>query len=296
MKFHPVKLKFGLLCTILVAMGCFLEGGYAFGVGGHGTSMPFEGKEAADTNASTMGYLTSTQALADYATIIVDLKKTLKAEKCPVVVFGASYGGMLTAWFRLKYPHLSIGALASSAPILNLDDIAPTYSFGSIITKDFRMCNAINSLPGEADTVSRIAAVANYMSQNQCTDGFGRLTNLTATPNPRYCTEMMFPISNPPGTMIRPSSFDFKSYSRECYHRYGVLLRQHWLTTDFGVNEMKTALMDFGSNIIFSNGLRDPWSSGGVLANISESIVAINTEEGESLQNAFFSALTIKQK
>ncbi|GLJ47240.1 hypothetical protein SUGI_0997170 [Cryptomeria japonica] len=138
MKFHPVKLKFGLLCTILVAMGCFLEGGYAFGVGGHGTSMPFEGKEAADTNASTMGYLTSTQALADYATIIVDLKKTLKAEKCPVVVFGASYGGMLTAWFRLKYPHLSIGALASSAPILNLDDIAPTYSFGSIITKDFR--------------------------------------------------------------------------------------------------------------------------------------------------------------
>ncbi|GLJ47238.1 hypothetical protein SUGI_0997150 [Cryptomeria japonica] len=30
-----VKLKFGLVCTILVAMGCFLEGGYAFVVGGH---------------------------------------------------------------------------------------------------------------------------------------------------------------------------------------------------------------------------------------------------------------------
>ncbi|GLJ47247.1 hypothetical protein SUGI_0997320 [Cryptomeria japonica] len=146
------------------------------------------------------------------------------------------------------------------------------------------MCNAINSLPREADTVSRIAATANYMNRGQCLD----LSPLNLTYNGwiwKYCMKMMFPISNRPGTMLRPSNFDFKSHSKECCHRYGVLPRQHWVTTEFGVHEMKTALKDFGSNLIFSNGLRDPWSSGGVLANISESIVAITTEEGRKSED-----------
>ena len=42
---------------------------------------------------STFGYLTSEQALADYATVITDFKKNLSAENSPVIVFGASYAG-----------------------------------------------------------------------------------------------------------------------------------------------------------------------------------------------------------
>ncbi|MFS7921594.1 putative lysosomal Pro-Xaa carboxypeptidase [Helianthus anomalus] len=61
-------------------------------------------------NSKTLGYLSSTQALADYATLIVDLKNNLTAIDSPVIVFGGSYGGMLAAWFRLKYPHVAIGA------------------------------------------------------------------------------------------------------------------------------------------------------------------------------------------
>lgn len=58
--------------------------------------MPFGGnKDVAYANASTLGYLSSTQALADYATLIIDLKKNLTAIDSPVVVFGGSYGGSM---------------------------------------------------------------------------------------------------------------------------------------------------------------------------------------------------------
>lgn len=105
----------------------------------YGKSIPYGGdKNEAYANSSTLGYLSSTQALADYAALIIDLKKNLTAEDSPVVVFGGSYGGMLAAWFRLKYPHVAIGALASSAPILYFDDITSPYSFNDIVTQDFR--------------------------------------------------------------------------------------------------------------------------------------------------------------
>jgi lysosomal Pro-X carboxypeptidase len=46
---------------------------------------------------------------------------------------------VLASWFRLKYPHVAIGALASSAPILYFDDITPQDGYFSIVTKDFRV-------------------------------------------------------------------------------------------------------------------------------------------------------------
>lgn len=50
---------------------------------------------------------------------------------------------VLAAWMRLKYPHIAIGALASSAPILQFEDIVPTETFYNIVSNDFRVTCAI---------------------------------------------------------------------------------------------------------------------------------------------------------
>nr|GFB64957.1 lysosomal Pro-X carboxypeptidase-like [Tanacetum cinerariifolium] len=44
-------------------------------------------------NETLRGYFNSAQALADYAEILVHLKKKLHAHKSPIIVVGGSYGG-----------------------------------------------------------------------------------------------------------------------------------------------------------------------------------------------------------
>ena len=48
--------------------------------------------------------------MADYAELVTYLKNTVKgAKQSPVIAFGGSYGGMLAAWFRIKFPHICDG-------------------------------------------------------------------------------------------------------------------------------------------------------------------------------------------
>ncbi|CAL5352703.1 unnamed protein product [Camellia sinensis] len=61
---------------------------------------------------------------------------------------------------------------------------------------------------------------------------------------------------------------------------YGVPPRPHWVTTYYGGHDINMVLKRFASNIIFSNGLRDPYSSEGVLKDISNSVVAVRTVNG----------------
>lgn len=63
--------------------------------------MPFGSKEEAYKDAKSLSYLTTEQAIADFATLIIDLKRNMSAEDSPVVLFGGSYGGskILTSLF-----------------------------------------------------------------------------------------------------------------------------------------------------------------------------------------------------
>ena len=71
-----------------------------------------------------MKYLSSKQALADLASFRQFIVSTMKlTEENKWISFGGSYPGSLSAWFRLKYPHLVHGAISCSAPMLALVDI-----------------------------------------------------------------------------------------------------------------------------------------------------------------------------
>ncbi|GAB2300736.1 hypothetical protein Dimus_034773 [Dionaea muscipula] len=332
----------------------------------YGKSVPYgDDKEIAYKNASTQGYLSSTQALADYATLILDLKKNLSAIESPVVVFGGSYGGMLAAWFRLKYPHVAIGALASSAPILNFESLASPYSFNNIITQDFKgesencykvvkeswteiddtakqpgglerlqesfrlcknpftadslatwlgtafaytamtdyptpsnflnplpaypvrqMCKAIDDPKMGNDTFAKLRGAVdiyyNYTGNVQCFDlddhsdkhGLDEWTW-------QACTEMILPTdANSEESIFPASKYNYSDQDTYCKSAFGVGPRPHWITTEYGGRDIKRVLRRYGSNIIFFNGMRDPWSGGGVLNDISDSIIAIVAKEG----------------
>ncbi|EYC16009.1 hypothetical protein Y032_0035g3092 [Ancylostoma ceylanicum] len=56
----------------------------------------------------------------------------------PVISFGGSYGGMLSAWFRIKYPHVVNGAWAASAPLIYFKGGGVDQgAFDAITTKTF---------------------------------------------------------------------------------------------------------------------------------------------------------------
>lgn len=90
-------------------------------------------------NKTSLSYLTHEQALADYATLVHSLQANLSAAGSPVIAFGGSYGGMLSAWLRLKYPGTFAGAISASAPILAFCDMETNYhseTYWQVVTRD----------------------------------------------------------------------------------------------------------------------------------------------------------------
>ncbi|XP_070532339.1 dipeptidyl peptidase 2-like [Ptychodera flava] len=102
----------------------------------YGTSLPFGNSSFTLEN---VGLLTTEQAMADFAVLIYHLKESLNATKCPVIAFGGSYGGMLSAYMRFKYPNLIDGAIAASAPIYLSSGQASREYFFEDVTHDFEL-------------------------------------------------------------------------------------------------------------------------------------------------------------
>ena len=74
-------------------------------------------EEAFQPTPERLGLLSVTQAMADYAALIQSVREAHGCPDCPVLSFGGSYSGKLSAYLRLKYPTVVDIAHAASAPI-----------------------------------------------------------------------------------------------------------------------------------------------------------------------------------
>ncbi|CAD6185246.1 unnamed protein product [Caenorhabditis auriculariae] len=87
-------------------------------------------------DVSSLRYLTTEQALADLAYFIQSMNQKYGFDNPRWVTFGGSYPGSLSAWFRSKYPELTVGAVASSAPLnLKLD----FYEYAMVVNDDLKI-------------------------------------------------------------------------------------------------------------------------------------------------------------
>ncbi|XP_021400710.2 lysosomal Pro-X carboxypeptidase isoform X2 [Lonchura striata] len=308
----------------------------------YGESLPFGNESFSDSKH--LNYLTSEQALADFAVLVEYLKTTIAgAQHSPVIAIGGSYGGMLAAWFRMKYPHVVVGALAASAPIWQFADLVPCGTFFNIVTNDFKKSgkgcsesiwnswNAINHLsstdaglqwlsntfhlcsplktlqdaavlknwlsetwvnlamvnyPYKADFLQPLPAwpiqavnlYYNYTGEALCLDVSQTATKSLGEMGWYYqaCTEIVMPLcTDGVHDMFEPQKWDFDALSEECYRMWGVRPRLSWILSMYGGKNISSH-----SNIIFSNGVLDPWSAGGVTQNISNSLVAVVIPDG----------------
>lgn len=72
----------------------------------------------ADMSTANLAFLSAEQALADAARFRTsDVVMQMVGPNSKWIVLGGSYSGALAGWFRLKYPHLVTGSIASSAPV-----------------------------------------------------------------------------------------------------------------------------------------------------------------------------------
>ncbi|KRX22232.1 Lysosomal Pro-X carboxypeptidase [Trichinella nelsoni] len=171
----------------------------------YGKSLPF-GNES----SSNLGKLNSEQAMADYAVLINWLKTNITgAKNSAVIAFGGSYGGMLAAWMRTKYPHLVDGAIAASAPVAQFSGMTVCSSFSDITTEVYRNASPSCALSikrswpiipeGRLDLAKmfRLCNETQFTSKKNVTQLVNWLTDIYGTlamVNYPYATEFLKPV------------------------------------------------------------------------------------------------------
>ncbi|GAM26049.1 hypothetical protein SAMD00019534_092240 [Acytostelium subglobosum LB1] len=286
----------------------------------YGATMPFGDNSSTPEN---LGYLTSEQALADYAQLLQAVMADMDISHCPVLAVGGSYGGMLASWFRMKYPNVVDGALAASAPILYfLGTGASSEGFNEIATVDFAQtssevdqlvnwleaaitymamadypypANFLEPMPGnpinvscsllaqQTNDIQGLVQVMNvYFNSTgqagQCNNVSVYTTSALGSNLWDYqaCTEMVMPISaNGIQDMFPAAPWSLSQLNEYCQQTWDVTPNANWITTYYQGSDMVAA-----SNIIFSNGVLDPWRAGGVTTESPNNIIPIVIEGG----------------
>eukprot|EP00795_Rhopilema_esculentum_P016900 gene16900-8384_t len=160
----------GTANPIWVVVGSMMEYAQKYGALCFLLEHRFYGKShpLGDMSDNSLQHLSSEQALADLAAFqqAMQVKFELIANKW--ISFGGSYPGALSAWYRLKYPHLVSGAVATSAPIQAVLDFPEYYEV------------VANSLATTGPTCNENIASATKMfeTMSKTSEGLANLTQI----------------------------------------------------------------------------------------------------------------------
>ncbi len=114
-----------------------------------------------------------------------------------------------------------------------------------------------------------------YGKQQECTP----IPDPNETPNPadnpwglQTCNEMTIPFSQSEyNTMFLDEVWNADVDTQNCLQWFGLKPQYTWAIDTFGGRNVKKDFY-YASNIIFTNGDLDPWSTGGVTTNINNNI------------------------
>ena len=280
---------------------------------------------------------------------LTKIKQQLNATSCPVISFGGSYGGMLTAWFRTKYPNVVIGGLAASAPfafvntpgmdpyrfmdtttktyaasgpgcdvaigvaLQQIQTLSQTEAGRAQLTKEYSLCSPLQTtddllgytesalvdmamldypypsnygltLPGwpvnQTCNITNSQGLGAALSVFWSNNGVNTCLNMTRDVpdfatccgwDYLFCSEIYQPDAQR-GIWVPPTTWDVNADIAGCQAQFNITLRPEFTEVQWvgGYGFASGA-----SNIIFSNGLLDPWHTSGILTSLSPSLPAI---------------------
>ena len=95
----------------------------------------------------------------------------------------------------------------------------------------------------------------------------------------QLCTLIIDPIGFSSKSMFPKRHWTYEALTEYCQSRYGkeVVPQPYALVDEFGFDDLVEA---GASRILFTNGLQDMWAGGSYLENMSDSILALNFENG----------------
>lgn len=299
----------------------------------YGQSQPHE-----DWTVPNLRELTHEQGLADIA-YFIEKQNMLMGGAKKWVVFGGSYAGAVSAWFRYKFPHLAIGSIASSAvvnaiydfymymeqikvdiskpvaavcnnTILSLvtnatniitagtqkqkDDLKSLLGATFLDDKDFLsyftdvyvgyvqysnrtgMCNMmVNNVASQSDYNKKLLAYAQIGALNGETPESNTITKQANTTIDfkrgsrqwlyQTCTAFSYFQTGHDNNPLRYAGIDMDFYFSICDRAYGVKLRPDTNHTNILMGSVD--IINHVSNVMFQNGLDDPWQWCGLRKN-----------------------------
>ena len=221
-----------------------------------------------DMSNENLKLLSSQQALADLARFLNWKMTDLITTNSKVITVGGSYPGNLSGWFREKYPSLTIGAIASSAPVVaqadfheylevvadgmnyfdesetkkcvsntraaveKVSDMMKTVIGGLQITHDFKLCDAPTSLLDWATfammSVSNFQGVSQYNNEQETAPNLSQLCGIMTTSG-----------KTPYENYVAFNTFMLNYYSMEC-------MDTSWNST---INPLKAEQKDYYNNM-----------------------------------------------